>query len=184
MCSLGLWRHSISIGYSASIKSSMKGRQSGDTPDPLSPHQPPGTPPTPLRTPLHPSPLAPLPSAASSRPGCQVMKFDLFIGTLGGLYCVNCGPLPSLNCFASAASFQVTKCLLRNNSPSSAPPEWPQWRRGSRCIGKSIPSPRHSSCNFNCGGTVRSRGKSPCCCDIMLRLHGRKSSPESTARRL
>lgn len=83
MCSLGLWRHSISIGYSASIKSSMKGRQSGDTPDPLSPHQPPGTPPTPLRTPLHPSPLAPLPSAASSRPGCQVMKFDLFIGTLG-----------------------------------------------------------------------------------------------------
>lgn len=151
---------------------------------PITP-SPPATPPTPLHPPHHPSPLKPPPSATSSRPGCQIMKFDLFVGTLGGLSRVNCEPLPGLKCFASTASFQVPKCLLQNHSANpSAPPVWLQWRRGSRCIGKSIPSPRHSSCNFNCGGTVRSRGKSPCCGDIMLRLHGRKSSPEPTARRL
>lgn len=91
MCSLGLWGHSISIGYSASIKSSMKGRQRGDIPipsNPITPRNPPPPTPPPLRTP--PS------SATYPCPDHQVMKIDLCGRTLRGPFCIGRHPLLSL----------------------------------------------------------------------------------------
>lgn len=96
MCSLGLWGHSISIGYSASIKSSMKGRQRGDIPIPSNPI----TPRTPLPCPhLHHLPTPPS-GATYPCPDHQVMKIDLCArgsgGTLRGPYCIGRHPLLSL----------------------------------------------------------------------------------------
>lgn len=141
MCSPWLWGHSISIGYRAFIKRSMKAQRSSDTPAPSNPVTPKQTP-DPLLLLLH----IPL----------RIMRF------WGSIHaeeindhlkkCIVAYRLSSEFHSVSARLYlDVLLASLWNISSSSVVSR----AAASRRTGKLIWLPRHSSCNFNSGGTAK-----------------------------
>lgn len=150
--SLWLRGHSISIGYRASIKSSMKARRSGDIPIPSNP--------------VTPTP----PSWNYSHRFIFLLRVGLW--TQNQSLAINVKP-SSQHPVALALAFPLSSVSVPIFC--SVPPQITVSRTAESCSSrKSIWLPRHSSCNFNSRGTVKtSLG------DIMPRPHGCKSSARS-----
>ena len=145
MCSPQLWGHSISIGYRASIKCSMKAQRSNDTPIPSNPV----TPHPPIQT-------TPCSSSYSSKALIRIWRLFYFEEIqhdhlkkrlVSRCYLLLSFTLHILSGFIWMSFWPYCETIL--------PPSLSQGRQGLAAFGKSIWLPCHSSCNFNSGGTVK-----------------------------